>query len=153
MPLFENARQLIRANLEEIMSARRPKRVEIGDLSDEQLDQINAFRETHELPPIIARVMFIGRHIHRSRIVENGYTIDDVIDQIESSMQSCAVVRVTEIRTALENPTRRMDRYGNSVCDRAVLECTAYHPWPELFSVIPIGDQKRPKSSKGHPPG
>jgi hypothetical protein len=153
MSLFENARELIRANLEQIISSGRPKRVEIGDLSNEQLAQINAFREAHGLPPIVARVMFIGRHIHRSRIVENGYTIDDVIDQIENSMQSCAVVSVSEIRTSLENPNRRVDRYGNSVCDRAVLECTAYHPWPELFSVIPVGDKKRPKSSRGHPHG
>jgi hypothetical protein len=31
------------------------------------------------------------------------------------------------------------------VKDLAVLECTAHHPRPELFSVMPKGDKNKPK--------
>jgi hypothetical protein len=139
---------LIRANLEVLASSKRPKRIEIGDLSDEQLSQINDFRRENGFPAIIARVVFIGRHLYQSRIVENGYTIDEVLEQIENAMKPCAVVRVSELRTSLQNPERRIDKYGNSVSDRAVLECTAFHPHPELFSVTPIGDVRRPNKAQ-----
>jgi hypothetical protein len=145
VPLFENAAKIIRANLEEIIALGRPRVVEIGALTTDQLAAINEFRIENDLPPIIAQVKFLGRHIYQSRIVGNGYMVDEIIEQIESAMQPCSVVKVSEVRTALENPNRRIDRYGNSVSDRAVLECTRRHPWPELFSVIPIGDVIRPK--------
>jgi len=149
MPLYENAAALIRVNLEQLAASKRPEIIEIGELSVQQLTEINEFRVANDFLPIIATVKFLGRHLYKSRIVENGYTIDDILDQIESSMQSCSIVSVTELRTSLENPNRRADRYGNTVLDRAVLECTSRHPWPELFSVIPIGDENRPKRVKG----
>ena len=145
MPLFENAVEIIRANLEEIIALGRPKVVEIGELTNNQLATINEFRIENDLPPIIAQVKFLGRHIYQSRMLGNGYTVDEIIEQIESTMHSCSVVKVSEVRTALENPNRRIDRYGNAVSDRAVLECTKWHPWSELFSVIPVGDAIRPK--------
>jgi hypothetical protein len=145
MPLFENAGDLIRANLELLRNGKKAPLVTLGSLTDEQLAQVNDFRLANGFSPIIARIVFIGRHVYKSRIIGDGYTIDDVIEQIESATQTSAVVRVTELRTSLENPNKRCDRYGNSVSDRAVLECTAHHPWPELFSVIPIGDAIKPK--------
>lgn len=90
MPLHINAAQLIRNNLEEISASRRVKRVEIGVLSEDQLIQINDFRSASGFPPIIATVVFIGKHIYKSRVVGDGYTIDDVLEQIESAMQPCA---------------------------------------------------------------
>ena len=66
------------------------KRVEIGVLSEDQLIQINDFRSASGFPPIIATVVFIGKHIYKSRVVGDGYTIDDVLEQIESAMQPCA---------------------------------------------------------------
>jgi hypothetical protein len=85
MPLFEGALEIIRTNLEEIAAARRPRRVTIGELSPEHLEQINACREENELPPISGEIVFIGRHLYESRIVNNGYSIDDVLEQIESA--------------------------------------------------------------------
>jgi hypothetical protein len=151
MPLFNNAAPLIRANLEEIIALGRPCRVEIGELSPEQLSKINQFRVRNELPPIIARIVFIGRHVCNSRIRKDGYSIDEVVEQIESALQSCCEVKLTELRTALQNPNKRADNYGNAVTDRAILECTRLHPWPELLSVIPVGDKNRPTKSKDHP--
>jgi hypothetical protein len=152
MPLLENAGDLIRANLELLRDGKKAPLVTLGSLTDEQLAQVNNFRLANDFSPIIARIVFIGRHIYKSRIMDDGYTIKDVIEQIESATQTSAVVRVTELRTSLENPNKRFDRYGNSVSDRAVLECTAHHPWPELFSVIPIGDAIKPKGPpRGRP--
>lgn len=47
--------------------------------------------------------------------------------------------------TAVENPVPRPDRYVNAVCDRAIFECSARHPRPELFSVVPRGDRLKAK--------
>jgi hypothetical protein len=62
-----------------------------------------------------------------------------------------AGVAAVEYQTILENPYPRADRYGNTVKDRAILECSARHPKPELFSVIPKGDRIKPQKQKGHP--
>jgi len=145
MPLNENFAQLIRNNLEEISAGKRVRRVEIGTLSEEHLVQINAFRSENGFPPIIATIVFIGKHVHKGRIVGDGYTIDDVLEQIESALQPGAELQLTETGTALQNPNRRVDKYGNSVRDRIVLECTSHHPYPQLWSVIPIGDKNKPK--------
>ena len=145
MPLSEGAPALIRANLEQVQSGKRARLVVIGALTDSQLTAINDDRRAHGYPPIIAEVVFIGRHVHQSRIERDGYSVDDVIDQIGSAMEAAAVVLQTPAMTAMENPASRADRYGNAVRDRAIFECSARHPRPELFSVVPKGDRIKPK--------
>jgi hypothetical protein len=144
MPLFANARELLRANLVRIMNGQSVHAVSIGTLSGEQLAAINAIRAGQELVPIVGEVLFVGAHIYKRRVVADGYTIDDVLDQISSAMQPSSIVSESAYMTAMENPDRRADRYGNSVADRAVFECSTRHPRPELFSVTPKGDKKRP---------
>jgi hypothetical protein len=98
-----------------------------------------------------AEVLFFGWHIYKSRIIRDGYRVADVIDQIESAMNSDSVVLDLEHMTAIENPTARADAYGNMVKDRAIFECTAHHPRPELFSVVPKGDTIKPRQKeRGH---
>jgi len=150
MTLCTEAAALIRVNLEQIEAGRKAKLVEIGALTDKQLADINQHRAAKGLIPVNAEVVFIGRHIYQSRIAKDGYTIDDVIDQILNAMHSDSLVLDTSKMTAVENPNLRADRYGNKVRDRAVFECTARHPRPELFSVIPRGDLIKPQKRKGH---
>jgi hypothetical protein len=154
MPLFSEAHARIRANLEELKKGNRVRLVAIGTLTNAQLDAINQERakasahwpsEDPRYPPMTAEVVFLGRHVFESRIVRDGYTIDDVIDQIASAMDSASVVLDTPKMTAMENPCPRADGYGNSVRDRIVFECSARHPRPELFSVVPKGDSIKPK--------
>ncbi|MGO9127961.1 MAG: hypothetical protein ACLP6G_24110 [Terriglobales bacterium] len=76
--------------------------------------------------------------------MRDGYTIEDVIQQITSAMDEKAVVQVSSKMTLLKNETAREDGYGNWVTDKAIFECTSRHPRPELFSVIPAGDKTRP---------
>jgi hypothetical protein len=147
MPLYWNAADLIRANFEEIARGNKPKGAEIGRLTGKQLADINQLRAAHvpPLPPMVAEVIFYGRHMYASRVVRDGYTVDDVVDQIVSAMGSAAVFAHNPKMTILQNRTGRADRYGNIVRDLAVLECTVRHPRPELFSVMPKGDAIRPK--------
>lgn len=145
MPLSNEACRLIRANLEDLRSGKRVRLVVIGTLTEVQLRGINQQRQGPNRPPIVAEIVFVGNHVYKSRILGDGYTIDDVIQQITSGMDSAAVVLQSYKMTAMENPNQRADRYGNSVRDRVVFECSVRHPRPELFSVIPKGDSIKPK--------
>ncbi len=143
MPLYQHAVSLIRANLEQISNGRKAKPVAIGTLTESQLGAINQSRQSRAipLPIVIAEVLFIGQHIYNSRVVRDGYSIDDVIEQIVSAMDSKAVFIPTSRAAAIQNHTRRADGYGRYVQDMAIFECTARHPRPELFSVLPKGDR------------
>ncbi len=143
MPLYPGAPALIRANLEALQSGRRVRPAAVGFLTDLQLASINAGR----LPDrqIIAEVLFLGQHIYDARMIRDGYTVEDVVDQIESAMDAAAILRNSPGMTTLQNPNPRPDRYGNTVRDTVVLECSARHPRAEIFTVVPKGDARRPK--------
>ena len=145
MPLFDNAPALLRRQLEEIQKGNRVKAVVVGNLSPAQLAVINEERAREGYPPIIAEVLFLGTHIYRSRVIGDGYNTEDVVDQIVSAMSETAQVIANPKMTTMQNRIPRADRYGNAVCDMVVFECTARHPRPELYSVIPKGDAKKPK--------
>lgn len=141
MPLTPEGIAAIRKNLEQIQKGgEKPKVVTVGFLTDVQLAAINAHRIAQELPPIVAEVVFIGKHVYASRITDNGYTIDDVIDQLTSAMDSLATVLPPSNWTTMQNPQERDDRYGKKVRDLATFECSSKHPRPELYSVSPKGD-------------
>jgi hypothetical protein len=147
MPLYLNAPVLIRANLEQLAHGRKVRPQPVGTLTARQLGSINLARQArfHPLPVVIAEVLFIGQHIYNSRLVRDGYTIEDVFDQIASAMAIGSIFVPTSKMAAIQNHERRLNRYGCYVQDMAIFECTARHPRPELFSVIPKGD-KPPKN-------
>src|ERR1022692_2780897 len=68
----------------------------------------------------------------------------------DESLDVSAEVHASAKMNAVQNPQHRKDKYGNAVSDRGVLECTARHPRPELFSVIPLGDTIKPGNKRGH---
>jgi hypothetical protein len=144
MPLTDGARNLIRANLEALQEGKRAPIVEVGRLTKAQLNAINTERCTHGHPPVGPEIHFVGRHIYESRILRDGYTIEDVIIQIESGMDAASIVVSPSRMAAMENPNPRADGYGNHVRDRIVFECSARHPRAELFGVIPKGDFVKP---------
>jgi hypothetical protein len=155
MTLHNDAERLIRANLAEVSRKGKPRVVAIGVLTDEQLRAINEHRQRRNFAPIEAVIVFSGKHIYKSRIEGDGYSVDDVIKQISSAMSSLSRLRISPKMTAIENPAARDDGYGNRVNDQAVLECTAKFPRAELYSVIPRGDRNRPGKSPetGKTPG
>lgn len=146
MPLNPDSIYLIRSNLEVLQSGAKVRPVVIGKLTPAQLTQINAERLSHTkpMPEITDEILFIGKHIYDSRILRDGYSIDDVIDQIISAISESSVVVASPKMTALESATLRSDRYGNQIRDKAIFECTTKHPKPELYSVIPKGDKNKP---------
>jgi hypothetical protein len=153
MPIYPNAVPLIRANLKLIRSGQRVKPVVVGILTNLQLDGINQHRlsRNHLLLPIVAEVIFLGNHIYQSRIKRDGYSIEDIVDQIVSAMDEDSELVGSLPMQASENPNARHDRYGNEIHDRAVFECMSRHPRPELFSVVPKGDKIKPPKQKGCP--
>jgi hypothetical protein len=153
MPLYPNAQALIRANLEALQNGQRVKGVAIGTLTAAQLNAINAERTTEggALPPIVDEVIFFGSHAYQSRVLQDGYTLEDVVDQVLSAMDARSVIVTSPRMTTIQNPTPRTDRYGNQIRDKAVLECTRRHPRAELFTVVPKGDHIKPKKQKSRP--
>jgi hypothetical protein len=148
MALNADAEARIRNNLEALRDGKRVKPVSVGTLTAAQLAVINNYREKkHQLPPIEADVVFFGSHIYERRIATDGYSIDDVIDQIQSAFRDTSRV-INGTMTALRNPTNRADRYGNSVRDEVVLECSRKYPKAELYSVVPRGDNTKPVDKK-----
>lgn len=143
MPLLENALDAIRANLEALGRGEKVKLAIVGMLTDSQLATINRYRNRRGLPPISGEIVFIGSHIHKRRILEDGYSIEDVLDQIVSAFDPSSTV-INGKMSAIKNPTERADRYGNQVRDEAVFECSTKHPRAELFSVVARGDKIKP---------
>ena len=148
MPLYADARELIRKNLQALQAGQRVPRVVVGRLTKAQIEAVNAQQAAEDLPLSIDELVFVGRHIHKSRILSDGYTIDDVLDQIESALSGESMVIVNEYMTAIKNPVARRDRLGNLVHDEAFLECSRYRPNPDVFSVMPKGDRIKPKKEK-----
>lgn len=147
MPFDIDALERIRVQLDTISKGIKPRLITVGNLSTEQLITINAYREANGFPPIVSEVLFDGRHLYRSRCVEDAYTIEDVIEQLTSAFSDRSKV-VLGRSTVLANPYPRADRYGKTVRDEIVLECTARHPHPELYSVVPRGDGKNHLKTK-----
>ena len=104
MPLYVNARDVIRTNLGRIRNKNKVHIVPIGTLTAVQLTTINANRLKQGLCPIDKEVVFVGGHIYKSRIIGDGYTIEDVIDQISSAMDCTAIVLDGTRMTTMEKP-------------------------------------------------
>jgi ArsR family metal-binding transcriptional regulator len=56
MPLYPNAKDLIRKNLEALQAGQRIPRVSVGKLTRTQIEAINARQAAEDLPPSIDEV-------------------------------------------------------------------------------------------------
>ncbi len=148
MPLNHGADQLIRTNLEQIQQGKKVRAIVIGFLTAEQLLALNTERARRDFPGMAAEIVFLGRHIFESRVLRDGYTITDVLMQITTSMDAASAFHATPKMNALVSAVLREDGYGNRVTDMAVFECTSRYPRPELYSVIPKGDEIKPVKKK-----
>nr|WP_269807612.1 hypothetical protein [Pseudomonas sp. NMI795_08] len=146
MPLFENAEYLIRANLEQLASNHRVRAVEIGRFTADQFEAINRQKKGQDLPQLEdPGIVFIGSHAYRSRVVRDGYTIDDMVLQIKAALAATSVWKRATHMTALRSTIGRNDGYGNEIYDEAIFELTARKPKAELYSIVPKGDRNKPK--------
>lgn len=146
MPLYATAKDLIRTNLVAIANNQRVQTVAIGRLTAEQFASINALKQSQNLPLLEnSEIVFIGQHAYNSRVIKDGYSIDDVIVQIESALSVTSLVQDTAKLTAIKNTIARADGYGNEVYDEAIFELMRRKPRAELYSVIPKGDKIKPE--------
>lgn len=141
MPLFADGLKKIRRNLMDIQAGKRVDIVRIGVFTEAQLRLINDRRNERGHLPLKAVIVFVGRHLHRSRCDEVGYCIEEVLLQISSAFGDDCDVECGR-GTVLVNRRERIDSLGNKIRDEAVFECTQKHPFAELWSVIPRGDGK-----------
>jgi hypothetical protein len=92
MSLYPTALTAIRTNLELAANKQKPPIIRIGVLSAAQLVTVNAQREEEEMPPVVAEVLFDGRHLYNSRCVEDGYSIDEVLEMISIAFSDASDV-------------------------------------------------------------
>ena len=144
MPLYPNGEHQIRKNLGKVSKGITPYPVKVGKLTDAQLADLNNERSNRKMKPMKGEIVFVGRHMYERRVLADGYSIDDVVKQIVSALDEKSVVRMSPKMTAIQSSQLREDEYGNKVRDEAVLECTMKYPKPELYSVIPKGDDIKP---------
>ncbi|EOV8466255.1 hypothetical protein ACOSC7_004564 [Escherichia coli] len=148
MPLYDDIKPRLRSHFEAIQRGERVSVFVIGELTDEQFNEIRRIQTERDFPLLESKeILYLGKHLYKSRS-EQGYTIEDMILQIESSLSQDSIVNATR-GTILENPHPRYDGYGNAVNDRAVLEMTSRRPKTELFSVMPKGDLIKPNAADG----
>ncbi len=148
MPIFADAAARIIVQLETIERGERVGLITIGELTRFQFDDLNRERAAVSLALVESpEIVYLGRHHFSSRRAQ-GYTVADMVMQIESALAHDARPRVTRKGTILESARPRSDGYGNQVCDQAVLELTARKPRVEVFSVVPKGDRNPPKATK-----
>lgn len=149
MPIYEGIKDTLKLHLEIIEAGGKPPVIAIGELTQPQHDEINIHRAAEKLPPLESReIVYMGRHHYKSRVVEDGYHIDDLLQQIINGLSHDSSFKKNPRKphgTVLVNPIPRDDGYGNQVTDNAVLELTSRKPRAELFSVIPKGDTNKPK--------
>jgi len=151
MPLNADAHRRILENLEAIAQNKKVRPVPIGRLTEAQLAALQNEQTKRGFPVIEGgEVIFHGKHVYESRVIRNGYSIEDVIAQITSAMDEVAICKGL---TAIQNVVPRDDGYGNRVRDKAVFECTARRPKLELISVVPTGDHIKPAEAKAKEKG
>ena len=144
MPLFADGLKKIRANLRRIHAGDiKPPLVKIGRFTTDQLAMLNQLRHEKNFSALNGDSVFRGKHLYNSRCTEDGYSIEEVLEQITSAIGGTATVHYTAKFTALRSAQRRTDRSGVAVVDEAVFECTSRYPSAELLSVIPRGDGKK----------
>jgi hypothetical protein len=139
---------LIEANLYQLEKGERVSRVNIGTLTSQQTETLNNLRETLGLPPVSGKLFFMGRHMYNSRCAQDGYTVNDVMDQLRAALNASSIIDVTKggRSTVLRSSAFRSDNYDNhTVLDEVILECTSKNPLAEVFSVIPKNDFNKPK--------
>jgi hypothetical protein len=147
MLLHAGALTLIRNQLELIAQNKKVSIIVIGQLTNHQHAEISRLRMAIDLPPLDSPdLVYLGRHHFESRH-RDGYSIEDMLLQINSVLSATSVIEQTKRMTALTSVGKRDDGYGNLVSDRAILELTSRKPRAEVYSVIPRGDNRfNPKS-------
>jgi len=147
MPLYADGMKKIRRNLLQVQSGQKPWVAKVGFFTPDQITQINEARISMGFPALLPEILFHGSHLYQSRCVEDAYTIDQVLEEIESAFSADSVVSPSRPSVVIRNPNKRRDHNGMLVNDEAVFECSGRQPYADLYSVVPVGDglKEKPK--------
>lgn len=156
--LHPGAKASLRAHLIKIQEATagndvkfKPGRIVIATLTNDQFAQLNAKRAYTNRPALPSKTIeFDGRHFYKSRSTD-GYSVDDMVQQIESALDDDSVVVVEKDNQKYVNlvaAAPRPDGYGNNVKDAAAFNAETRSVNSELYSVIPHGDKIKPVAGK-----
>jgi hypothetical protein len=148
VPLFADGIRKIRKSLELVAAGKKSPYVKIGAFTPDQLGSINAMRKEDEMEPIEAIIVCDGKHLYKSRCVKDGYSIDDVVEEIALAFELAIEAARGGWSTVLRNPGTRIGKEGHIIKDELVFECHQKHPNAALFSVIPRGDGRGPEQKK-----
>jgi len=99
-------------------------------------------------PVLRSEILFHGSHLFHRRCVKDLYTIDQVLEQIQSAFSEVSGVDPSRPSVVIRNPNKRVDHNGMLVNDEAVFECNGREPHAELYSVIPVGDGLKRKHKR-----
>ena len=144
MPIKPTDMAKIRGLLGAIERGQTTKKLTLSEpLTAQQFSDLQKARQGLGMPtPKENNFVFRGTHMYDSR-AKDGYTVDDMIRQLESGTSEKSVVIVDKNgRVGLQNPIPRNDGYGNAVNDTVTFELSGK---PEMLSAIPKGDLKKKK--------
>lgn len=148
MPLYSDGLKKIRRCLEMQAKGLHCRHQKVGTLSPEQLTAINEMRGAEGHPPLSAVIVCNGKHLYDSRCIKDGYSIDDVIAQIEIAFNLAKHVAKDSWATVIRSDQQPPDEQGHRITYEVVFECTSAHPNASIFSVIPRGDGKGPSAKR-----
>jgi hypothetical protein len=149
MPLYADGLKKIRRNLLQVQGGQKPWVAEIGYFTPNQIAQINEARTAMGFPALRPEIPFHGSHLFNSRCIKDGYTIEQVLEQIQSALSETSLVDPSRPSVVLRSPNKRADHNGIQVNDEAVFECSGRHPYADLYSVVPVGDGLRGRPKRG----
>ena len=140
MPLYQDAAENIREQLDRIRLGHRVPLIAIGYLTEAQHTALREFRASQNLAGGESpEIVYLGRHHFNSRSAQ-GYTVEDMVLQIQAGLAADAAPFLRGAMTSLWAVSERDDGYGKRVRDQAIFEMTSRKPRVELYSVIPKGD-------------
>lgn len=151
MPLFADGLKKTRKALELAAANRWSPYQNIGFFTPDQLADMNAMRQKIGQPPLEATIVCNGKHLYDSRCTKDGYSIDEVVEQVEIAFNRASEASNQGWSTVLRSTSDRFNEEGNAIRDELVFECSAKHPNASLFSVIPRGDGRGPSAKKKAP--
>lgn len=147
-PLRAGGLETARDILGRVARGEKPPAAVIGDLTAKQFSDMNAIRQARGMPPLSSPdVRYNGRHHYASRS-KDGDNVDEMLTQIERSMDPASKIENQPRGPALVNPTPRVNPRGETVQDQAVIN-HRQQGGADLFSAY--GKVKRSPTPQGVP--
>lgn len=119
-----------------LSKGQHPSTSVIADLTPKQFSDLNAMRVERGLPTFkTPEVLYNGKHHFASRQSKDGATVQEMLAQLEASLDETALATKHNKSPFLQSQTERLDQWGDSVKDRAIFEGGGDRPtW--LFSAF-----------------